>query len=52
MANKKQLKWYHYTAKVILICFALPIAPILIVISLSMGGGPLDIYKDMWYDNR
>ncbi len=48
MANKK-LKWYHYTAKIIFILISLPAFPLLVLIPLSMGDGPLDIYKDLWY---
>lgn len=51
MANKK-LKWYHYTAKVIFITITLPVAPLLILIALSMGEHPLSIYKEMWNSNK
>ncbi len=50
MANKKKLKWYHYTAKVILIVFASLLFPLLILIALASGEGPFYMYKEMWYD--
>lgn len=50
MVNKK-LKWYHYTAKVIMIgLFGVPLAPLLILISLASGEGPLEMYRVMWND--
>lgn len=44
----KKLKWYNYAAKVILIALFLPCAPLFILVSLAMGGSPLDFYKIIW----
>lgn len=49
MANKK-LKWYHYTAKVIVIIITLPVFPMLVLIGLASGDHPLALYRDLWYE--
>ena len=48
MENKKQLKWYNYAAKIVLIVIFSLIAPILITIALAMGDPPLACYKEIW----
>ena len=50
MENKRPLRWYNYAAKVIMICMASLVAPLLIIVALSMGDHPLAIYKDIWND--
>jgi len=46
----KELKWYNYVAKALMIGITIPIFPLLLIMSLAAGGGPFDIYKTMWDD--
>jgi len=50
MESNKHPKWYNYVAKSILIGMGIIIAPMLILIALSMNEHPLAIYRDIWYD--
>lgn len=52
MKNKKQLKWYHYTAKVIVLTFFSLVFPIFAIMSMSSGDSPFWIYKSIWNEGR
>jgi len=47
MANK-QLKWYHYMAKVVLIAITTPIFPLLVLIGWAGGDTAFALYREMW----